>query len=60
MGFKDGTNNIRAENTDFMDHYVWVKERPDWMTDGTYLVGAQDPDAHRDLDRSPLQEQSRR
>jgi len=57
MGFKDGTNNIRAENTDFMDHYVWVKERPDWMTDGTYLVARRIRMLIEIWDRSPLQEQ---
>lgn len=40
MGFKDGTNNIRAEDTAAMDRYVWVQpaDGPDWMTGGTYLV----------------------
>ena len=40
MGLKDGTNNIKAEDTGEMDRYVWVPagEGPDWMTNGTYLV----------------------
>lgn len=40
MGFKDGTNNIHAEDEDLMDKYVWVPkgDSPDWMRGGTYLV----------------------
>ena len=38
MGFKDGTNNIRAEDEEAMDRFVWVKEGPDWMHGGTYVV----------------------
>jgi deferrochelatase/peroxidase EfeB len=40
MGFKDGTNNIRAEDTDQMDRFVWAgsEDGPVWMTSGSYLV----------------------
>ncbi len=40
MGLKDGTNNIKAEDGDSMDRYVWVPEGegPSWMAGGTYLV----------------------
>jgi deferrochelatase/peroxidase EfeB len=40
MGFKDGTDNIRVEETDAMDNCVWVKDTdaPDWMINGSYLV----------------------
>ena len=40
MGVKDGTNNIKAENTDLMNRHVWVPEGegPSWMAGGTYLV----------------------
>ena len=40
MGVKDGTNNIKAENEDLMDRFVWVPEGdgPSWMAGGTYLV----------------------
>jgi deferrochelatase/peroxidase EfeB len=40
IGFKDGTNNIRAEDTAAMRDYVWVQpgDGPDWMVGGTYLV----------------------
>ncbi|HEY3737182.1 MAG TPA: iron uptake transporter deferrochelatase/peroxidase subunit [Jatrophihabitans sp.] len=40
MGFKDGTNNIKAEDGAQMDGYVWVggETDQDWMKDGSYLV----------------------
>ena len=40
MGVKDGTNNIKAEDEDLMDRFVWVPEGdgPSWMAGGTYLV----------------------
>lgn len=40
IGFKDGTNNIRAEDTDAMVEHVWVKpgDGPAWMEGGSYLV----------------------
>ncbi len=39
MGFKDGTANIKAEDTEAMDRFVWVGgEGPAWMRGGTFLV----------------------
>jgi len=40
MGFKDGTNNIKAEETGDMNSFVWVGEETDqpWMRGGSYLV----------------------
>jgi len=39
MGFKDGTANIKAEDGEAMDRFVWVgSEGPAWMRDGSYLV----------------------
>jgi deferrochelatase/peroxidase EfeB len=39
MGMKDGTNNIRAEDTKAMNDFVWVSdEGPGWMIGGSYLV----------------------
>jgi deferrochelatase/peroxidase EfeB len=39
MGFKDGTANIRAEDTEAMSRFVWVgDEGPAWMRGGSYLV----------------------
>jgi len=40
FGFKDGTNNVKAEDTDALAEHVWVQpgDGPDWMTGGSYLV----------------------
>ena len=40
MGMKDGTDNIKAEDEDLMDRFVWVPEEdgPPRMVGGTYLV----------------------
>jgi deferrochelatase/peroxidase EfeB len=40
LGFKDGTRNIRAEQTELMDRYVWVGAESDqsWLRGGSYLV----------------------
>jgi deferrochelatase/peroxidase EfeB len=40
LGFKDGTNNIKAEDTSDLDDYVWVGAETDqpWMRGGSYLV----------------------
>jgi deferrochelatase/peroxidase EfeB len=38
MGFKDGTANIKAEDGEAMDRFVWVGgEGPAWMRGGSYL-----------------------
>jgi len=39
MGMKDGTANIKAEDTEAMDRFVWVGgEGPAWMRGGSYMV----------------------
>jgi deferrochelatase/peroxidase EfeB len=40
FGFKDGTNNLKAEEPALLDEHVWAQrgDGPDWMTGGTYLV----------------------
>lgn len=40
MGFKDGTNNVRGEDTEAMEEHVWEQagDGPPWMDGGTYLV----------------------
>ena len=39
MGFKDGTNNITAEEDDALKRWVWAgAEAPAWMRGGTYMV----------------------
>jgi deferrochelatase/peroxidase EfeB len=38
FGFKDGTRNLRAEDTAAVDEHVWVGDEGGWMRDGSYLV----------------------
>ncbi|MFC5993837.1 iron uptake transporter deferrochelatase/peroxidase subunit [Pseudonocardia hispaniensis] len=40
FGFKDGTHNLKAEDSDLLDRHVWVQpgDEPAWMTGGSYLV----------------------
>jgi deferrochelatase/peroxidase EfeB len=40
MGFKDGTNNIHADDVGATTQYVWVGDETDqqWMRGGSYLV----------------------
>ncbi len=40
MGFKDGTNNVRSEDTKAMDKFVWVQpgDGSTWMVNGSYLI----------------------
>jgi deferrochelatase/peroxidase EfeB len=40
LGFKDGTRNIKSQQADVMNSYVWVGNETDqpWMKGGSYLV----------------------
>jgi deferrochelatase/peroxidase EfeB len=40
MGFKDGTNNLKLEDTEALAEHVWVgpNAEPGWLRGGTYLV----------------------
>jgi deferrochelatase/peroxidase EfeB len=42
QGFKDGTNNLKAEDADLLDEHVWVPRDTappyEWMRGGTYMV----------------------
>jgi deferrochelatase/peroxidase EfeB len=40
MGFKDGTNNIKAESSTDLARFVWVGDETDqpWMKGGSYVV----------------------
>ncbi len=58
MGFKDGTVNIKAEDTAAMDRYVWVgSEGPTWMRGGSYLVSRRIRMLLEVWDRSALEDQ---
>jgi deferrochelatase/peroxidase EfeB len=58
MGFKDGTANIKAEDTEAMDRFVWVGgEGPSWMRGGTYVVTRRIRMLLEIWDRSSLRDQ---
>ncbi|WP_213453618.1 iron uptake transporter deferrochelatase/peroxidase subunit [Rhizomonospora bruguierae] len=59
FGFKDGTANLKAEETDLLRDQLWVQpgDGPDWMTGGSYLVTRKIRMLIETWDRSPLAEQ---
>lgn len=61
FGFKDGTSNLKAEDTGALDQHVWVADGdgPAWMTGGTYLVTRRIRMRIENWDRTTLLEQER-
>jgi deferrochelatase/peroxidase EfeB len=60
MGLKDGTANIRAEDGEAMERFVWVgDEGPAWMRGGTYMVTRRIRMLLEVWDRASLQDQER-
>jgi deferrochelatase/peroxidase EfeB len=61
FGFKDGTANLKAEDTSAIDKFVWVEkgDGPDWMAGGTYLVTRRIRMRIESWDRTTLLEQER-
>lgn len=61
MGFKDGTNNLVAEDTANVDAFVWDGDDADqaWMRGGTYLVARRIRMRIESWDRTALDEQER-
>lgn len=60
MGLKDGTANIRAEDGEDMERFVWVgDEGPAWMRGGTYMVTRRIRMLLEVWDRASLQDQER-
>ncbi|HVW46567.1 MAG TPA: iron uptake transporter deferrochelatase/peroxidase subunit [Solirubrobacterales bacterium] len=57
FGMKDGTANIKAEDGEAMDKYVWVDEGPAWIQGGSYLVTRRIRMVLEVWDRSSLQDQ---
>lgn len=57
FGMKDGTANIKAEDGDAMDEFVWVDSGPAWMRGGSYLVSRRIRMNLEVWDRSSLQDQ---
>ncbi len=61
FGFKDGTSNLKAEDTDALNKHVWVADGdgPGWMTGGSYLVTRRIRMRIENWDRTTLLEQER-
>jgi deferrochelatase/peroxidase EfeB len=61
FGFKDGTSNLKAEDTGALDKHVWVADGdgPAWMTGGSYLVTRRIRMRIENWDRTTLGEQER-
>ena len=59
FGFKDGTSNLRAEDTAAIEESVWVADHDDaaWMTGGSYLVARKIRMTIETWDRTSLREQ---
>jgi deferrochelatase/peroxidase EfeB len=59
FGFKDGTNNLKAEDPAGLDEHVWVQpgDGPAWLAGGTYLVARRIRMHLETWDRAPLEEQ---
>jgi deferrochelatase/peroxidase EfeB len=59
MGMKDGTANIRAEDTDAMRRHVWIGngEEPSWMRGGSFMVTRRIRMLLEIWDRSSLEDQ---
>jgi deferrochelatase/peroxidase EfeB len=59
FGFKDGTANLKAEETDLLSKWLWVApgDGPDWMAGGSYLVSRKIRMLIETWDRTSLGEQ---
>ncbi len=61
FGFKDGTANVKAEDTTEIEEHVWVPkgDSADWMIGGSYLVSRKIRMTIETWDHSALREQER-
>jgi len=58
MGFKDGTRNLHAEDTDLLNQWVWAGDDDHaWLAGGTYLVARRIRILTNTWDRASLREQ---
>lgn len=59
FGFKDGTANVKAEETATVDKQIWVNasDGPAWMSGGSYLVARRIRMTIETWDRTILREQ---
>jgi deferrochelatase/peroxidase EfeB len=63
MGFKDGSMNVKAEDSAAVDTHVWIPADADskgqWLAGGSYLVARRINMTIEIWDRQPLSEQER-
>ena len=61
FGFKDGTANLKSDETGLLDENVWVADGdgPAWLTGGSYLVARRIRMRIESWDRTTLLEQER-
>jgi deferrochelatase/peroxidase EfeB len=60
FGFKDGTANVKAEEEEALDDFVWVQDGDDgadWLAGGSYLVARRINMTIEVWDRQPLADQ---
>jgi len=59
FGFKDGTANLKAEDTALLDEHLWARtgDGPSWMDGGSYLVARKIRMTIETWDRTSLGEQ---
>ncbi|WP_029252405.1 iron uptake transporter deferrochelatase/peroxidase subunit [Paraoerskovia marina] len=60
FGFKDGTANVKAEETDAVDEFIWVDDdgsTPAWLAGGSYMIARRIRMTIETWDRAPLREQ---
>jgi len=61
FGFKDGTANLKAEEPDLLDEFIWVGKGDDpaaaWMAGGSYLVSRRISMHIETWDRTSMREQ---
>ena len=59
FGFKDGTANLKLEDTEKLEQQLWVQpgDGPDWMIGGSYLVARRIRMTIETWDRTSLDEQ---
>ncbi|MFI7541717.1 iron uptake transporter deferrochelatase/peroxidase subunit [Actinoplanes sp. NPDC049599] len=59
FGFKDGTANLKLEETELLRDHLWVQpgDGPEWMTGGSYLVSRKIKMIVETWDRTSLAEQ---
>lgn len=57
FGFKDGTNNIKAEDQDLVDEHIWVSGTDSWHDGGTFLIARRIRMLIENWDRQVLSDQ---